>query len=434
MQHLESLNQLVHLLTQANSVYHGILSMENRLKNTFKKLDWQDLEKVHEGQKAYLIKNESALLAFSIGKNPKKGIKIVGSHSDSPALKIKPNALLKRGESFLLNTEVYGGAILHTWFDRPLSLAGRAYVLYKNERHSVLVDFKKPLLTIPSLAIHMNRQINEGQAVQRQKTLLPVLALQENFETFSFEDLILDEIVQDHANFERQSLELLAYDLYLYDVQKPVILGLQEEWIQSPKLDNLAMASASIEALLQSPEHEGINVIFVADNEEVGSRTQQGANSLLLRQSLELICKACGYSQGEFLKALDEGLLISADLAHAVHPHYPEVADPSNQPKINHGPVIKVAANQSYATDAASQARFIHACKVAQMPYQIFVNHSDRPGGSTIGPISTAYLTMPTVDIGTAIWGMHSIRETGGTKDNFYLTEILKCFFEKSEL
>lgn len=428
MQHLESLNALIDLISNASSVYHGIKHMENRLKPTYQKLHWEDLEQVKEGQKAYLIKNESAILAFSIGKNAKKGIKIIGSHSDSPALKIKPNALLKRGDSLLLNTEVYGGAILHTWFDRALSLAGRAYVLNGTERQSVLIDFKKPLLTIPSLAIHMNRQINEGQAIQRQKTLLPVLALEESFDEFSFEKLLLEEILKEHPALDKEKTELLSYELYLYDVQKPVLLGLKEEFIQSPKLDNLAMASASIEAMLQTPEHEGINVIFVADNEEVGSRTQQGANSLLLRQSLELICKACGYTQGEFLRALDEGLLVSADLAHAVHPHYPEVVDPSNQPKINHGPVIKLAANQSYATDAASQARFIHACKTAQMPYQIFVNHSDRPGGSTIGPISTAYLTMPTVDIGTAIWGMHSIRETGGTKDNYYLTEILKSF------
>lgn len=433
MQHLPSLNALIHLLSQASSVFHGVKSMEQRLSPTFQKISWKDLDKVKEGDKVYLTKNDSALLAFSIGKNPKKSLKILGSHADSPALKIKPNALIKKEKAYLLNTEVYGGAILHTWFDRALSLAGRVYLLHQGKRLAQLIDFQKPLLTIPSLAIHLNRQINDGVAIQKQKTLLPVLSLTENFEDFVWEDFVFEQALKE-SGLKKEETKLLSYELYLYDVQKPVLLGLNEELIQSPKLDNLAMASASLEALLQSPEHEGINVVFVADNEEVGSRTQQGANSLLLRQSLETLCTALSFSKGEFLEALNDGLFVSADLAHALHPHYPEVADPTNQSRLNGGPVIKLAANQSYATDAQSQARFIHACEKAQMPYQIYVNHSDRPGGSTIGPLSTAYLTMPTIDIGTAIWGMHSLRETGGTKDNYYLTEILKHFFSDAEL
>lgn len=270
----------------------------------------------------------------------------------------------------------------------------------------------------------MNREVNQKLSIEKQQTLLPVVCLKD-------EDKVLTEEAFNQELLRRASADvsakLLAHDLYFYDLQESILCGLNEEFINSPKLDNLAMAHASVKSIINACEsgHEGIILIFAADNEEVGSRTQQGANSLFLRQALECICNNVGFSQNEFLQALDEALFISADLAHAVHPHYPNVADPSHRPQMNRGPVIKIAANQSYASDSKSSARFIKACIDADIPYQIFVNHSDRPGGSTIGPITTAYLTMPTVDIGNAIWAMHSIRETGSCLDHEYMIKAL---------
>lgn len=437
-----STEHLIKLLNSAHSVYHGIKHMEETLKDAgFKRIDFHDLQEIKEGDRFYLVKNDSALLVFSIGSKACSSLKIVGSHTDSPALKLKPQALLLQEGALCLNTEVYGGPILHTWFDRVLSLAGRVLVLNKEtqKRETKLLDWTDLKLTIPSLAIHMNRKINEGVAIAKQKTLLPVLAMlddtkktlfsqQEKAQDF-FHHLLLETLQLSESKYS-----ILGHDLYFYDIQEPHLLGLDKTLLQAPKLDNLCMVDASLQAICQTKNHEGVIAACAFDNEEVGSMTQQGARSLLLREVLELIFTSLGASAGEFLQLLNDGLFISADLAHAVHPHYPECADPSHRPHINQGPVIKIAANQSYASDGKSIARFVHACQVAKQPYQLFVNHSDRPAGSTIGPMSSSFLTMPTVDIGNAIWAMHSQRETGGILDHLYLIDILRTFYAEAYL
>lgn len=380
------------------------------------------------GDKHYIVKNGSALFAFIVGDGPAHaGYKIISAHSDSPGFRIKPHAEIKcAGGTVKLNTEVYGGPILYTWFDRPLSIAGRVILRSDNplRPEARTVCFDRPLLTIPHLAIHFNRAVNEGNPLSKQKDMLPVLGIIND--TLSTDNLLLN-LVADQLCVDPN--QILDFDLSLYDTTKACLLGLNNEFITSGRLDDLSMVHAATMALLDSDDMSSTRVIAIFDNEETGSGTKQGAASPVLEHLLRRINSARGGNEEDFFRAIDRSFMISADNAHGIHPNYPEKHDPTNHPALGGGPVIKINANCKYMTDADSAAVFRCICEQADVPYQYFVNRSDIAGGSTLGNILTSQIDLRGVDMGAAIWAMHSIRETASAADHEYIVRAFTQFF-----
>ena len=377
------------------------------------------------GDQYYVTKNGTAVFAFRVGtQSPAEaGFKLICAHSDSPGFRIKPHAAMAcEGNVVKLNTEVYGGPILYTWFDRPLSVAGRVLLRGDDPLHPVMrrICVKRPLLIIPHLAIHFNRKVNEGNNLSKQKDMLPVLGMvKDKLEA----DNLLINILCEELGVTAE--EILDFDLSLYDVQKAMVVGAGEEFVSSGRLDDLAMVSAGLHAMLNSGVTAMTQVLAVFDNEETGSGTKQGAASPVLRNVLKRVC-----GSGENLyRAVERSFMISADMAHAIHPNYPEKHDPTNHPVMGGGPVIKINANQKYVTDADSAAVFAEVCRKAGVPFQYFVNHSDSAGGSTLGNILTAQLPMRGVDMGNPMWAMHSVRETASVLDQEYACRAFTQFF-----
>lgn len=396
------------------------------LKNGFNELKMNEKWKLKVGGKYFITKNSSSLTAFVINSdNMQDGFRIIGSHSDSPTFRIKPNAEMTVENSYLkLNTEGYGGAILSTWFDRPLAIAGR--VVLKSENvlcpRQEIININRPVCIIPNIAIHMNRSINDGYKFNKQKDTLPLVGLIND--TLEKDDFLLNEISRE-LNVDKK--EILDFDLYLYEYEKGNIIGPSEEFISSSRLDNLSMAHASLHGLIDSKGKNGINIASIFDNEEVGSSTKQGADSNMLLNLLERICISLGKDREEFFSAIYSSFMISADLAHALHPNLVEKHDPTNKPIMGGGPVIKISANQAYTSDAFSSGVYKNICEKCGVKYQQFVNKSDERGGSTIGPISSTHLDINSVDIGSPILSMHSVRELGSVEDHF---NIYKTFVE----
>ncbi|UEL49377.1 M18 family aminopeptidase [Terrisporobacter hibernicus] len=396
------------------------------LKNGFNELKMNEKWKLKVGGKYFITKNSSSLTAFVINSdNIQDGFRIIGSHSDSPTFRIKPNAEMTVENSYLkLNTEGYGGAILSTWFDRPLAVAGR--VVLKSENvlcpRQEIININRPVCIIPNIAIHMNRSINDGYKFNKQKDTLPLVGLIND--TLEKDDFLLNEISRE-LNVDKK--EILDFDLYLYEYEKGNIIGPSEEFISSSRLDNLSMAHASLHGLIDSKGKNGINIASIFDNEEVGSSTKQGADSNMLLNLLERICISLGKDREEFFSAIYSSFMISADLAHALHPNFVEKHDPTNKPIMGGGPVIKISANQAYTSDAFSSGVYKNICEKCGVKYQQFVNRSDERGGSTIGPISSTHLDINSVDIGSPILSMHSVRELGSVEDHF---NIYKTFVE----
>lgn len=422
----EFAGDLITFLHRSPSAYQAVEVIAAQLESAgFRELKGNEAWSLTAGDKVYYIRNGSAIFAADLGKaDPAGGFRLIGSHSDSPSFRIKPNTEI-RAEGFIkLNTEVYGGPILNTWFDRPLSAAGRVALKGEDALSPRLqaVDLEKPILYIANPAIHMNREVNKGVELNPQTQVLPVLAL----EAVPAEGPIFQQLLADRLGVDLS--DILDYELYLYETASGELVGLNEEFISSKRMDNLAMAHASIRALTETTG-SAIRVAAVYDNEEVGSRTKQGAGSPNLAHFLERIVLALGKERADYLQALDNSFLISADLAHAVHPNFADYADPTNRPRINGGPVIKIAANQSYTSDAQSTAVFKGICETAGIPCQIFVNRSDKSGGSTIGPISSTVLPIRSVDIGNPILGMHSVRELGGVEDHYFVYQAFKVFY-----
>ncbi len=380
---------------------------------------------IKPGDRSYITIGHSAIFAFKIGQKPlMAGFRLVGTHNDAPALSLKPNSVISNEGFIKLSTEVYGGPILHTWFDRPLSLAGRVVLAGSSllEPQSRLVDLKKPLAVIPSAAIHMNRTVNESNKIEPQKMLLPLLGPAGSQTEGLIEELLAAELgVKEEA--------VLDYDLFFYDNTPSALFGPDQELLLAPHLDNLGMSYAAISALAAADVTEGISLVACFDHEEVGSRTRQGALSLSLAKLLESICLDLGGSQQDLWQNLARSFLISADQAHAVHPNYPEFADATNRPRLNGGPVIKRSASRSYSTDAESAAIFAALCEKSSVNCQSFVNRSDMRGGSTIGPLFVQNLPIKAVDVGNPILGMHSIRETGGVYDHAAMSKVMTTFF-----
>lgn len=391
------------------------------------------LESVKAGEKFYVVKNDSSIYAFVIGRQPlaEKGFHMICSHCDSPTFRIKPNAEMLREGMLSLNTEVYGGPIMSTWFDRPLSLAGRVIVesgdiLRPDTR---LLHIRRPLLTIPNLAIHFNRQVNDGVKLSKQTDMLPLMAAAVTEEMKK--DGVLLSLISEELNISIS--DILDFDLYLYDTTPPSIFGLQQEMISAGRLDDLSMVHASLEALIAATEEgtpEQTNIMAVFDNEETGSQTKQGAGSPFLRSMIERIIIAQEGRGDDFYRAVEQAFMISADNAHAWHPNYSSKYDPTNHPHLGLGPVIKLNASQKYATDAVSAAVFAGICRKAGVPFQYFVNHSDVAGGSTLGNILASSLPVKGVDMGNGVLAMHSVRETASVADHLYCIKAFTEFYK----
>jgi len=393
----------------------------------FRRLDMTDKWELKPGDRRYVVKNSSAVMAFIVGSEAAAPAHIIAAHSDSPCFRIKPAPeMWGEGGVLRLNTEVYGGPILYTWFDRPLSIAGRVIVCGDNPLSPVtkLVHIKRPLLTIPHLAIHFNRAVNEGNPLSKQTDMLPVAGIFGEHTERIIAPLIAEELGVELA-------DILDFDLSLYDTTPAATVGINGEFIQSGRLDDLSMVHAAVSALTETADvtTRATRVAAVFDNEETGSGTKQGAASPLLADTLRRIALCLGGGEEEYLRSVAASFMISADNAHALHPNYVGKYDPTNHPLPGGGPVIKINANCKYMTDADSAAVYAAVCARAGVPVQYFVNHSDVAGGSTLGNILTSQLDLRGVDMGAAIWAMHSCRETAATADHEMIAASFKEFF-----
>ena len=421
---------LIDFLYTSPTAYHSVKTVKERLdSNGFSEVKESDKWNLQKDGKYYVIKNDSALIAFTVGNGEleEDGFKLIGAHTDSPGFRIKANPeMVAEGKYLKLNTEVYGGPLLYTWFDRPLGIAGKVTLKGKSslKPEVKLVNINKPLLIIPSVAIHMNRSVNEGFAVNKQKDTLPLLALiNEKFEKNNYlVNAISKELIVDLES-------ILGFDLGLYEIEKGSLTGINEEFISAGRLDDMWMVYAGIKALIDSKSNKSTKVMVCMDNEEIGSLTPQGANSALLLNILERIALALGKDREELHRALANSIMISADLAHAVHPNAEEKHDPTNRPVLGNGPVLKTAASGSYSTDSYNAAIFEGLCSAANVPYQKFFNRSDVRGGTTIGPITSSLLTIPVMDMGAPLLSMHSIRELATVIDNVYSVKLFTEFF-----
>lgn len=422
--------ELMDFIYNSPSAFHAVETIKNELsKENYIELSEGEKWNLEHNKNYYVTRNGSALIAFKTGsKLPQDaGFKLVGAHTDSPSFRIKPNPeIISEGVYVKLNTEVYGGPILSTWMDRPLGIAGRVTLKSDNILfpESKLINIAKPIVIIPNLAIHMNREVNKGVELNKQKDTLPLIALiNESLE----ENNYLIKLLAEELKVEVK--EIIDFDLFLYEYEKGCFVGLNEEFISSSRLDDLSMVHAGIKALLNSKNVEATNVMVCFDNEEIGSSTKQGADSELLSKILERIVLSFGGNREDYFRALSKSFMISADLAHAVHSNRGEKHDPINRPLINKGPVIKISANHKYTSDSDSSSVYELICKKAGVPVQKFVNRSDMVGGSTIGPISSTHLDIRCVDMGSPIFAMHSIRELGGVKDHYYVIKSFEEFY-----
>lgn len=396
----------------------------------FVKLNTEDPWHISPDSKYYITKNDSAVFAFITGTDITAGYKIISAHSDSPCFRVKPHPeMLSEGNVLRINTEVYGGPILYTWFDRTLSLAGRVVMRSDNPLRPVirLIDFKRPLLTIPHLAIHFNRNVNEGNAISPQNDMMPVMAiLKSQIESDNF----LLRLISDRLGVKHD--DILDFDLSLYDTTQACTLGANDEFISSGRLDDLSMVHAALSALLASTASPQpmTRVMAIFDNEETGSGTKQGAASPILSDLFVRINNLLGGSVEDYQRSIANSFMVSADNAHGLHPNYVSKYDPTNHPILGGGPVIKINANCKYMTDADSAAVFRSVCEIADVPYQYFVNNSDFKGGSTLGNILTSQIPLRGVDMGAAVWAMHSIRETASMADHHNIIKAFTKFYD----
>ena len=409
---------------------------EELQQHGYRRIDTTEaLGTVKAGDKFFVTKNDSSIYAFQIGRKPlaETGFPLFCAHCDSPTFRIKPHAEIDcEGGIVKLNTEVYGGPIMSTWFDRPLTLAGRVIVKSKDVMNptTLLLHVKRPLLQISNLAIHFNRQVNDGVKLSRQKDVLPILGIiNDELEKGNLLMNIILEELNKQQTVARE--DILDFDLYLADATPACTFGAHNELISSGRLDDLSMCFAGLEALLASQPTDTTQVLAIFDNEETGSQTKQGAGSPFLSYMLKRIALAQGGTEEAYYQAVERAFMISADNAHAWHPNYSEKYDPTNHPMLGGGPVIKFNAAQKYASDAYSASVFAGLCKKAGVPCQRFVNHSDVAGGSTLGNILASSIPLRGVDMGNAILAMHSCRETGSTADHEFCVKVFTQFYQE---
>ncbi len=422
---------LMAFLDESPSPFHAVTAMQRALQeHGFNDLDPGAPWSIGDRDKALVIRNGSSLIAFRMGSAPliESGVRMIGAHTDSPCLRIKPTPDVRRSGFHQLGVEIYGGVLLAPWFDRDLSIAGRVTCSdTTGQRLSLLIDFKKPIVTIPSLAIHLNRDIHKNRTINPQQELVPILCDLPDQSEAGFRELLLDQIHQEHPEANIQAVT--DYELSCYDTQGTQQVGLRGDFLASARLDNLLSCYTGLRSLLDAQGEQTI-LLVCNDHEEVGSASAAGAQGPFLHTVLERLC-----GDGETMaRVLARSLLISADNAHALHPNYETKHDPQHQPRLNGGPVIKFNANQRYATNSETASVFRELCARADVPVQSMAMRSDMACGSTIGPITSTVLGVDTVDVGAPQLGMHSIRETTGWHDPVLLYRALKEFFESQTL
>ena len=427
----DTVQKLFTFIEESPSQYHAVDTMRKHLEAAgYEKLLESGAWKLKSGGKYYVIRSGSSLIAFRIPAQDSQnycGFQIVASHSDSPSFKIKTNPEMNVEEHYVkLNVEKYGGMLCAPWFDRPLSVAGRLIVKENNRLVTKLVNVDRDLVMIPNLAIHMNRAINEnGAPIDNQKHLLPILGTLNEYlnKDTTFMDLLAKEIDVD-------AKDILDYDLCMYNLDQPELVGFTEEFISAPRLDDITSVCALIHGLVESKNSDRVNLVCLFDNEEIGSLSKQGADSTLPSVIIGKIWQAFGKNQIDCMSDISDGLMLSVDVAHAYHPNYPGTQDITNYPIMNGGFILKTASNQSYTWDCESMASLIALCQQENIPYQRFAKHSNTKGGGTIGSIISSHLPMRTADIGVGLLAMHSSREMMGKDDQIGLTHFAKAFFE----
>ncbi|OOO00069.1 MAG: M18 family aminopeptidase [Epulopiscium sp. Nele67-Bin004] len=428
MTNQQLISDLFSFIDNSPSMFHTAESIAKTLEeNDFTYLPNATSWDLNKGNKYYTSTNNSAIIAFEICSTniEQTGFRIVGTHTDVPGFRIKSNPQMQTESYIKLNTEVYGGPILATWFDRPLSCAGRVALKSDNilrpERR--LVNIEEPIMVIPSLAIHMNRNVNDGYKFNPQKETLPILTYCDD--TIK-EDMLL-QIIADKLQVNKD--DILDADMFLYPTEKSCSIGVDKKFVSAPRLDDLSMTFGGLHALITSEGKAGVNVLVCYDNEEVGSCSKQGANSPFLLHTLERITSLLNKTREEYLVSLRNSFIISADVAHLHHPNFPEKSDPTNKVLPGKGPAIKVNSNCKYTTDSDSFAVFANLCIQNGIPYQVFFNRSDQPGGSTIGPITSSQLGIRSVDIGTPLLAMHSARELMAQDDFIHTCDAMRAFY-----
>lgn len=421
--------ELLEFIEQSPSAFHVIENMKTELRDAgYQELSEAVSWSLEPGGKYYVVRNDASLIAWQMPEQADepscRGYHIAAAHSDSPSFLVKEHPEMPVEQAYIrLNTEKYGGMILSTWMDRPLSVAGRVLIEQDGQIRSRLVNIDRDLLVIPSLAVHMERKLNQGYEYNAQKDMLPIYADQTGEGSFA-------ELIAEAAELSGDD-RVLARELYLYVREFGRIVGHEGEWILSPRLDDLQCVYALLQGLKHSDPCHYINVMAVFHNEEVGSGTRQGADSTFLEDVLLWISEAMGESFGEYRRKLSQSFMISADNAHALHPNHPEKADPTNRPVLNGGIVLKYHGGQKYTTDAVSAAKIKLLCEEAGVPYQIYHNRSDILGGSTLGNIAVSHVSVPSADIGLPQLAMHSAVETAGSRDVRYCIELMKHFFSE---
>lgn len=419
----DTTQKMLKFIEESPSCYHVVENLRKELKaHKFTELQEKEIWKLKKGGKYFVTRNGSSIISFKIPRTEFSGFYMIASHSDSPSFKIKENAEMTEGSAYVkLNVEKYGGMLMAPWFDRPLSVAGRVMVKQKDGTIAMkLVNADRDLLMIPSLAIHMNRDANNGYSYNAQTDMLPVLG-------DASAKGQLGKIIAKAAGVREK--EILGSDLFLYNRDRACVWGASQEYISSARLDDLECCFGSFTGFLPAENETHVTLHCVFDNEEVGSGTKQGAASTFLKDTLERVNDGLGRSREEYHTALAQSFMVSADNAHAVHPNHSDKADPVNRPQMNKGIVIKYNANQKYTTDAVSEAAFRSICDDAKVPYQMFTNRSDIAGGSTLGNISNTQVAVNTVDIGLSQLAMHSPYETAGSIDPQYLAQCAEAFY-----
>lgn len=415
--------ELLQFIDKSPTAFHAVESIEKELKaQDFIALNETENWEIEAHKNYYVKRADASIILFKTPKqfSKKSTYKIIGAHTDSPCLKVKSNPISSKEGYTLLNTEIYGGVLLTSWFDKDLNLGGRVYTetsTGKIEMQLVKLPYK---LRIPRLAIHLDRGVNnDGFKPNPQTHMFPVMGLKQEV---SFEELLQKELKTQN--------KVLSWDLYLYDTELSALGGIEEEFIYAPRLDNLASVHSSLSAILAVENHSGdILMASYFHNEEIGSSSQNGAASNFQEATLKRIHQALGKTETELYRCIANSYFISADMAHAIHPGYTHVHDANHKPKINQGVVIKSNANVRYASDGLSIAKFKQWCVKAKMPYQYFNSSNDMGCGSTIGPMTATKLGIPTIDIGNPMLSMHSIREMGGTLDHHYSIKVFKAFY-----
>ena len=415
--------KLLSFISASPTCYHTVANISSMLeKSGFRRLNEFETWELSKGGRYYVTRNASSVIAFRVPTGDPSGFMISAAHSDSPCFKIKRLSEIESGKYIKINTERYGGMLYSTWLDRPLSVAGRVIIRDGGKLKTRLVAPNEDILIIPNVAIHMNRSANDGFSYNPAVDLVPLYSSDSGKSTF------LSKIAA-YAGVKPE--DVVDFDLFVVNRQEGFIWGNAGEYFSAPRIDDLQCAFAVTEAIAIAEEKSGFPVCAVFDNEEVGSLTKQGADSTFLADTLDRICASL-YGENALGKLLASGMMLSADNAHAVHPNHPEYSDPTHRPYMNGGVVIKYNANQKYTTDAVSGALFAEICKKNGINVQYFANRSDIAGGSTLGNISNAHVSLNTVDIGCAQLAMHSSFETAGSRDTDTMVKAISSFFETS--